>query len=219
MHELQSSAAEPDMIALDYLDGPYDSVLDVGGNLGDFAAAARQAWPDARVTSFEPIAEVAAAQTRRAAGRWWVECVALSDRAGEAMLNVSATQHSASSLQPLGGVRRREFGIADRLVPERVLTRLLNDYRHRVAGRLLVKVDVEGHELAVLQGGAKVLALAETVVVELQQDPDIFLGSPRPAAVDAFLRAHGLAFAGVADAFAAPGGRLLQFDGVWQRVS
>jgi FkbM family methyltransferase len=92
------------------LGGPFDSVLDVGGNVGEFAEAARTLWPAARITSFEPLADVYRTNCLRANGRWTVEPYAISDRRGVAVLNRCENQHSASSLQPVGGVRA-ELGI------------------------------------------------------------------------------------------------------------
>lgn len=199
------------------LGGPFDSVLDVGGNLGEFAEAARQAWPDAWITSFEPQPEIAEAQQVRAAGRWQVEEVAISDRAGRASLQLCLNQPPASSLQQLGPTRRQEFGLHDRLQPVEVRTAPLDDFLEFTEGTLLVKIDVEGHEAQVLAGATRTLRAAETVLVEMQNDPGIFLGAAAPAVLDTLLRAAGLSFAGLAGAFLAPSGRVLQFDAVYRR--
>lgn len=204
-------------LALDLLGGPYDTVFDVGGNVGDFAEAAHALWPQALITSFEPVPELAAANWKRSAGRWQVNDVAISDRSGDATMLVCTNQHSASTLQEPGNVRRREFGIVDQFQPTFVRTERLDWFDRVGAGRLLIKIDVEGHEGQVLVGARSVLSRAATVVCEVQNDPDIFLGSPAPSAVDKILRHCGLHFAGLLDSFASPGGRVLQFDGIWKR--
>jgi FkbM family methyltransferase len=198
--------------------GPFDSVLDVGGNLGDFAELARMLWPHARITSFEPIPQVAERQRERARGRWTVETVAISDREGTETLFVCLNQHTASTLQPPGPTRRIRFGIRDTFAPVEVLTVPLDHYLDTcVVGRLLVKIDVEGHEGAVLAGASETLPLADAVIVEVQQDPEIFVGSPAPEEVDRELQCHGLRFAGILDAFKSPAGDVVQFDGIWAR--
>lgn len=196
--------------------GPFDSVLDVGGNVGDFAAQACQLWPQARIVSFEPLPEAAERNRLRADGRWLVEEVALSNERGFATLNVCLNQDSASSLQPSGPVRG-SLGIADRHAPLEVETALLDDYLIEFEGRCLLKVDVEGHEAKVLAGGLKVLGLVAAAVVEVQNDPGIFLGSPAPGQVDWQLRQRGLFFAGLVGVFCDHFGRVLQFDGLWLR--
>jgi FkbM family methyltransferase len=205
------------VIDLDLLGGPFDSVLDVGGNVGEFAEQARTFWPDAWITSFEPLPELVEAQRVRARGRWQVEEIAISDRHGTATLNACINQPSASSMQPLGPVRRDEFGIKDQRIAIEVRTAPLDDYLEYVNGSLLVKVDVEGYEGHVLNGGRRVLRAAEAVLVEMQQDPSIFLGSAPPWNLDGLLRECGLSFAGLAGAFLSPGGRVLQFDAIYRR--
>ena len=205
------------MIDLALLGGPFDSVFDVGSNLGDFAEAARAAWPDARITSFEAAHLLCDEQRKRAAGRWWVENVAVSDRRGMLTLHYCTNQHTASTLQGQGTVRREQFGIVDRFVDIDAKAAPLDDYLKHADGRLLVKVDVEGHELGVLAGALGVLNYAETVVIEVQNDPNIFLGSAPPERVDAELRRCGLSFAGLAGAFLGAGGRVLQYDAVYRR--
>lgn len=212
------------MIALDLLGGPFDSVLDVGGNLGDFAEAARDAWPDAWVTSFEPLPEIAEAQTLRARGRWQVEEIAISDVRGTATLYHCLNQHAASSLQPLGPARAGYFQLQDRLQAIEVRTTVLDDYLYEdastpsaVTGSLLIKVDVEGHERQVLMGAEQTLARADTVMIEMQNDAGVFEGAAPPALLDGILARAGLRFAGLADCFLAPTGRVLQFDAIYRR--
>lgn len=197
--------------------GPFDSVLDVGGNVGEFAELCRVTWPACTVTSFEPLLHVADANKRRANGRWWVEPVAISDRGGEATLRYCRNQHSASTMMQPGGLRRREFGIVDRFEELVVPTRPLDDYLGLLAGRTLLKVDVEGHEAQVLAGGENVLRGVEVVLLEVNQATDIFVGSPPVQWLDEELRRHGLFFAGVLATQLTPRGELVQFDGVWAR--
>lgn len=198
--------------------GPFDVVLDVGGNVGGWAELARSLWPAARLTSFEPIPYLAELNRERARGRWWVEQVALSSQAGEAVLHVCTNQHSASTMQPAGTVRRQRFGIQDRFEEITVPTRTLDSYARDVPdGRLLVKIDVEGHEGPVLAGGPALLELAAVVIVECQQSPDVFAGAATPGQVDELLRFSGLRFAGIIDSLADPAGAVVQFDGIWTR--
>lgn len=199
---------------------PFDLVFDVGGNVGDFAEAAALAWPDAKVLSFEPLPQAAHASRQRSQGRWSVYELGISEYPDEVNLWWCVNQHSASTMQAPGTARREHFKIEDRHEVVRVHVDPLDRYLTFIEGRqrVLVKVDVEGHEMHVLRGARQVLSLATTVICEVQQDASIFLGSPSPHAVDAELRRHGLEFAGLADAFGtSPPPRVLQFDGIWTR--
>lgn len=198
--------------------GPFDAVLDVGGNVGDFAETARGLWPAAAVTSFEPVPGLSRLNRERARGRWVVEPVALSSERGVAEIRVCVNQHSASTMQTPGPARRERFGIVDRHETIEVPTRRLDDYLALVSGkRALLKIDVEGHEGAVLAGGPVVLARVAAAVVEIQNAPDVFLGAPPPAVVDELLRAAGLRFSCLYGALVDRAGMVVQFDAVYVR--
>jgi FkbM family methyltransferase len=201
---------------LDAVDFEPDAILDVGGNVGEFAELARRRWPDALITSFEPIPELAKANRKQANGRWVVERVALSSSRGSATLHRCINQHSASTMQPPGTLRREAFGIVDRFEPLEVRTAMLDDYADRRRLRTLVKIDVEGHEGSVLVGAGETLKLASGVIIEVQQDSTIVAGAWAPYMVDGYLKQHGLRFAGILDALREPRGRIVQFDGLWR---
>lgn len=203
------------------LGGPFDTVFDIGGNVGDFAEQAVTLWPATNVWSFEPVPHLADANRRRAEGRWNVEPFAVSDARGGDTIFYCVNQHSASTMQRPGSVRRELFDLRDAFEPVDISTVRLDDYLDAVAerDRLLVKIDVEGHEGEVIAGGQQVLAQAATVICEVQNDPAVFEDGVTVAQVTELLAELGLTFAGVLDVLHAPGdGRVLQFDGVWRRT-
>lgn len=193
-------------------------MLDVGGNIGEFAEQARDTWHDARITSFEPLPGAANANRERARGRWWVEQVAVSSHTGVETIHFCVNQHTVSSLHPVGPVRRERFGYQDRFEDASVAVDTLDRLVHPdpALPRRLLKIDVEGHELEVLRGAARVLGEVAVCVIEVNQAP-VFLRAPPPAVVDDELRQHGLYFAGVVGVQLDPRGEVVQFDGVWSR--
>lgn len=196
--------------------GPFDSVLDVGGNVGQSAKMCRELWPSATITSFEPIPALALANDERSQGRWWVVPVAISDQPGSATIHACLDQPSASTMQRPGPARLERFGIRDRFADLEVPAELLDYYLGRARGRSLVKIDVEGHEMQVLDGAPEVLDLAAVVVIECNA-PGVFEGAPSVPAIELRMRAHGLFFAGVLDCLKDPAGDVVQFDAVFQR--
>lgn len=203
--------------------GPFDYVLDVGGNVGEFAESCWRAWsPSVTIDSFEPIPGAANTNRKRSAGAWRVHELAVSSANGRAPLHVCQNQHSASTMQEPGTLRRERFKIHDVFRTIAVATCTLDDYLADVlhlelAGRVLLKIDVEGHELHALRGATRTLARVSVAIVEVNQEPDIFVGSPPPDAIDAELRHAGLYFVGVAGVQLDPAGEVVQFDGVWSR--
>jgi FkbM family methyltransferase len=205
------------MLDLAMLGGPFATVLDVGGNVGAFAKQAYMRWPAARIISFEPFDDLAAANRGLAQGRWSVSATAIGAYDGHAAIWRNEFYSEASTMKPPGTVRRDLLGIQDRWREVTVrVTRL--DNLGPLEPPLLLKIDVEGSEGDVLAGATNTIKLCDTVVVEVQNDPHIFAGSPSVAQLDDLLRPAGLELVGVAGHYCDPRtGRLLQWDGVWAR--
>lgn len=190
-------------------------VYDVGGDNGMFAASCAERWPDATIVSFEPLPDSASRNWARARGRWRVEEVALGERAGDGVLHVSRAQASASTLlEP--GTARAGLGIDDRWYELAVPIRALDEFR--VGDPALLKIDVEGFELEVLRGATSTLVDVAAVVIEVQNDPEIFRGSPTLSQLNEHLAGHGLHLDSLVGAYLDPRTqRVLQFDGLWLR--
>jgi FkbM family methyltransferase len=147
---------------------PGDTVWDIGANMGLFSfAAAVAAGPQGRVLAVEPDTELAGLLRRSAAegaGRAPVEVlpVAVSDDLAVARFHVARRNRATSHLAGFGsamagGVRSTQ------LVPAVTLDWLAA----RFPAPDVLKIDVEGAELAVLSGAARVLARSPTVICEV----------------------------------------------------
>lgn len=139
--------------AHDMLGAPPKLAVDIGGNVGHYAAELRRRTPDVEIHIFEPSAVNVATLEDRFSSDKAITIVpsAVSNIAGE------TTLYSDAPGSPLASLTRRDLahiGIGFD-VTETVSTLRFEDYwRERLGGRPLdiVKLDVEGHELAVLEG-------------------------------------------------------------------
>jgi FkbM family methyltransferase len=146
---------------------PGDIVWDVGANMGLFSfAAAVAAGPSGHVLAVEPDTDLAGLLRRSAAatGHAPVEVLpaAVSDAQSVARFNIArrnrATSHLAGfGTNMAGGVR------SSQLVP----TVTLDWLAARFPAPDVLKIDVEGAELAVLGGGSQVLARSPAVICEV----------------------------------------------------
>ena len=155
---------EEEMRLLPLLVRPGGRVADVGGNRGVYAY---WLWRmGAAVEIFEPNTACAAVLAAWAAGRPQVHVhpVALSDHEGSACLHIPVdergVEHDASaSLEHDSGAGSRE-----RQVPLRTLDSF------GFEDLCFIKIDVEGHELAVLNGAVSTLARSlPALLVEIEQ--------------------------------------------------
>jgi FkbM family methyltransferase len=133
------------------------TVFDVGANVGDWSRAALAALPAARVHAFEIAPATAEKLSRHAAGhadRLVVNRTGLSDAAGTATLHYTPQSDTASSLvgaaMAVAAAHHRVTEVQTLTVP--VTTGDSYVAAHGLDRIDLLKIDVEGAELAVLRG-------------------------------------------------------------------
>lgn len=154
---------EPELGLLPLLIRPGERALDIGANYGTYALSLVRLG--ARVDLFEPNPAIAAVLAAWAQGKTGVEvhALALSDRSGTADLVIpgeGGVEHDSSAAIAGGAVasgRRVE-------VPLAPLDSL------EITDAALIKIDVEGHEAAVLRGArATIAASSPALIVEIEQ--------------------------------------------------
>jgi FkbM family methyltransferase len=167
-------------------------VIDVGANVGLWSAAlisaARQAGrlADIRLHAFEP-----SSYTFRRMSETLVGCgvamyqAGLSDRVGHAILHVAGPGAGINSLHRPDGV----VGVST----EQVAITTLDEHARQsgLDSVALVKIDTEGHDLAVLRGACELLARQRIAVVQFEYNHRWIYG--RSFLRDAFelLEPHG----------------------------
>lgn len=146
-----------------------ESVVDIGANRGQFALIARHCFPSAKVFSVEPLPDAAAMFRKVFVGdsRVVLHEVAVGPVRKRATMHVSGRDDS-SSLLPIGGLQVRQFpgtaevGTIDVLVVP-LATLVSPDDIVRPA---LLKLDVQGFEMAALIGCEPLLPMFDWVLIE-----------------------------------------------------
>lgn len=143
-------AGEPELTILDGVSAPGRTFVDVGANLGLYAHAA--VLRGMRVVAVEPH-PLLARNLRRLFGRKvTVIHAALSDRPGRRSMYLPS--HAGRELDARGSLEvAANRGLAQREIEVESTTLDALELRE-VA---VIKIDVEGHELAVLQGGRQLI--------------------------------------------------------------
>jgi FkbM family methyltransferase len=149
-------------------DRDIDVVLDVGANLGQFGEMMRAKGYRGKIVSFEPISGVYQALAAKAmADRdWETNNFALGAQAEHTTMNVAASSVFSSMLPS----RAAAFGFDDTAVvthTETIEIRKLDDILPAVSGNVLLKIDTQGYERQVLEGGRHVLPMVKGVLMEL----------------------------------------------------
>ena len=196
------------------------TVVDVGANIGQFAEIARRAFPEATLHCFEPLPDCFATLSRRLAHepRVFLHNVALAHTAGSSIMMRSAFSPS-SSLREMDPRHVQEFpwtaGCEPLSVSVATLDGALADAQ--ADAPLLIKIDVQGTEDRVIEGGRATLARAAVVIVETSFAA-LYKEQPLFDNVNALLASVGFRYQGNIGQLISPhDGRVLQSDSVFVR--
>lgn len=140
---------------------PGDVFVDVGAHIGSVIAEVRHNCANAQIVAFEAMPDKAAHLVRKFP-TVAVHCCALSDQTGEAEFFVNLDQSGYSSLaEQYGSVRRIKVNM-----------KRMDDLIDWVD---LIKVDVEGAELGVLKGAARLIEKCQPLIM-FESGPGDVLG-------------------------------------------
>jgi FkbM family methyltransferase len=147
------------------------TVLDIGANTGQFAQMIVFACPQLKALhSFEPLADCQALLQQALSGdsRHFIHDFGLGDK-DEALLFNHAEFTPCSSLLTPNLILTQDHPGAGRIKKETVQIRSLDGWASEVTldQEILVKIDVQGYEDRVIQGGVKTLKRARFVIVEV----------------------------------------------------
>jgi FkbM family methyltransferase len=196
-------------------------VLDVGASDGGYADVLRKAGYEGRIVSFEPERDSFAALERRAAADldWEPRRLALGREPDTLELGVAGNRQSSSLLPMLERHAKAEPGSAY-VGAEAVPVVRLDDLAPELGvaeERAFLKVDVQGYELAVLEGARATLAAVQAVEVELSAVP-LYSGQALLPEVLSLLQHAGFELIGLETTFRdRDTGDLLQLNGLLRR--
>ncbi len=144
-------------------------IYDVGANVGTWTLLARAIIPEATIEAFEPypLHRKGFAENCLDLSGITLHPIALGPENTSMPLRVTSFS-DASSLLPLATASHEHFGLTEvERIP--VPVRRLDDYRVEkgLADPDLIKIDVQGFELAVLSGAISVLTHTKALIVEV----------------------------------------------------
>ena len=154
--------------ALRQLDIQPKTILDVGANIGQFAYAAAQFYPQAQIHCFEPEPDSAATLAKNTAAlkNVKIHTYALGDKSGDVKFHVN--QYSlSSSILPIGHAHQKAFPDAIEKATITVAQETLDFASSKIPleNPILLKIDVQGYEASVLAGAINTLKYIDYVLI------------------------------------------------------
>lgn len=197
---------------------PVRTVLDIGANTGQFAAEIRDLMPGAFIYSFEPLRDEYAAlvSQMRGDGRFRAFNFALGEGEARALIHRSSFSQS-SSLRPMLDLHKAAWPHTAGAVAEEIEVRRLDSLGIEPEPELLVKIDVQGFEDKVIEGGRATIGRAAYVITEVSFAP-LYEGQPLFEDIYRLLGGMGFEYRGTLTQLPDPrDGRPLQADAFFVR--
>lgn len=172
---------DPEMALVKKKLGKSRNFLDIGANIGIYSLYFSRVFDN--VHAFEPVSEITRHLESANISNLTIHNVAVSALAGELELNIPIIR--GRSRPALASLEDRDGPVASRRVPVVTIDSL--GFEHVD----LIKVDVEGHELSVIEGARDTLSRCRPIIlIEIEQRH-----IDRPI-VDVFQRIQQLGFVG-----------------------
>jgi len=208
-HRVLAGAEHRQVLAADLT-----TVIDIGANRGQFSLALRRWAPEAKVIAFEPLDGPATRFRKLFKGDKNVTLhqSAIGPEAGEATIHVSAEDDS-SSLLSISTLQEKLFPGTCEVRTESVQVGRLCDYvtADEIVTPAMLKLDVQGFELAALSGCEDLLTRFGFIYVECSF-VELYQRQAMADEIVAWLREHEFKLSGVYNLFYDKKGKAIQGD-------
>ena len=198
------------------------TILDVGANVGQFAALAHEVFPAARIFSFEPLPDCFEQLKMRLPKNSQAFNVALGDHSGESDFYRAGGCTPASSFLRMSQLHVEAFpetGDGQETLPVKVAVRRLDEIARdlELEDNVLLKLDVQGYEDKVIAAGTETLKRVSVVIAETSFLP-LYGGQVLFDEVHRLLLAAGFVFQGNLNQQYHPiDGRIVSADSIFVR--
>ncbi len=197
------------------------TVVDIGANRGQFSLAVRRWAPEAMVVAFEPLDRPATLFRKVFKGDSNVilHQTAIGPEAGEAKIHVSVADDS-SSLLPISKAQQRLFpGTGEINTVTIPVSRLAGFVTpKKIVPPALLKIDVQGFELAVLEGCQDLIECFSQVYVECSF-VELYTGQALVHEIIAWLQKQSFYLKGIYNLYYDRQGQAVQGDFLFENNS
>lgn len=200
-----------------------DVIFDIGANAGQFSSEIRMKGYTGKIISFEPLTSARELLIHQAAKdkNWTIhDRAAIGDRKGSIDINISKNSYSSSILPMLkthldAAINSEYIGVEK--TPMITLDSVADSYLDKDSNCFL-KIDTQGYESQVLDGGFKTLAKAKGVHCELSL-VKLYEGQELWKDIIARLEKEGFQLWSIQKGFTdEKNGRTLQINGIFLKI-
>lgn len=180
------------------LDCNIRTVIDIGANIGEFTLIFDYIFNKPDIYSFEPLPQYSFALTKITQSKKninFFNC-ALGEKESVEVMNVSSWGPSSSLLE-MADLHKEMAPHSSGSSPIRVEVKRLDDLidEKKITKNMLIKIDVQGFEKKVIEGGKKIFSFAKIVIIEMSYK-ELYKGEARFDNIYSLLVGLGFEFHG-----------------------
>jgi FkbM family methyltransferase len=195
-----------------------DTVLDVGANTGQFTKTISSLLPQARIYAFEPLPDCFKAIEEYASSNHMVKPynLGLGDNSGTFSFEKNNSSPSSSFLR-VNAAHKEAFPYTKSTSKIDVKVERLDNIASSIefGNSLFIKIDVQGYEDKVIQGGLKTIGKAKIVMLETSFEP-LYESQPLFSDIYMMFTELGFSYHGMIDQMYDPNtGKILQGDAIF----
>jgi FkbM family methyltransferase len=199
------------------------TIIDIGANKGQFAQKMRRQFPKAKIFAFEPLPlpyQILQQWSDRQHNPIHTYNLALGDRVDKLEINSHVLFTASSSLLPTTELCENLYPMVREqekiIVQQSTLDREMEQFEGKLQQEILVKIDVQGYEDRVIQGGQKTLSQAKACILEISLD-ELYEGQCQFRDIFPLLDNLGLRYAGNLDQVVAKDGHVRYLNALFLR--
>ncbi len=151
------------------IDRGIKAIIDIGSNEGQFAEKFSHLFPLANFYCFEPLPDVLDVLEKKFSENknFHFFKYALGEEDGSKIINRNEYSPSSSILS-MKDAHKEAFDFARKETGEEIVIKKLDDIRElsEIEKPYLVKIDVQGYELPVIDGGTNIIKNADMIIIE-----------------------------------------------------
>ena len=199
----------------------FKAIIDIGANEGQFAKKFLSIVPEAQFYCFEPLIEPfqKLSDNFSKMNNFHLYSFALGDSEGKVKMNKNEYSPSSSML-PMRDEHKNAFEFARKEFEEFVSLKKMDDILkdEKLQNPYMIKIDVQGYELPVIEGGIETIKNADMIILETSF-VKLYEGAPLFGDIYKKLTDLGFAYNGSFEQLMRPGdGKILQQDAIFERV-
>jgi FkbM family methyltransferase len=202
------------------LQNQFDLIIDVGANSGQYGITLREIGYKGKIISFEPLPATyeLLSENARKYQNWEIHNFAIGNQEGSIEINVSENTYSSSILSitdtHVNTIPESRYVAQESIRIKKLTDAISAEYLSRYSS-ILLKIDVQGFEMAVLEGASPLLPSIKMVQTELSFAP-LYKHGPLYNDIFKKMEESGFEFFTlIPEFFDLKSGRLLQADGVF----